>query len=502
MFEGLDRVLSSKAPEFPKEGTWLNTLDPISIEKLRGHIVVLDFWTYCCLNCIHMIPTLSRLEDEFRNEPVVFIGVHSAKFEEEQKHENIEEAINRYGIRHPVIADDGMKIWRAYGANAWPTIIVIDAKGNIAYRKSGEQTGSSLGSVIEMLLDKSKEGGALAKSRIKIRIPEHKDKSVLLYPAKMSFSPDGRDFALSDSNHNRILIVDAKSGKAKRVIGNGKRGIADGGFSSCTFQKPQGVLWLDQKVYVADTENHALREIDLKSEKVRTVAGTGEQGWYYPFEFSGKGPDTKLNSPWDITYSDDKIFIAMAGFHQIWAYEPKSEFVFPYAGAGFENIFDGALPDAQFAQPSGIWADGNYLYVADSEVSGVRSIDIKKRFVSTLVGSGLFVFGHRDGTFADAKLQHPLGICSNDGTIYVADTYNSSIRTIDPKAGKVATLIGTPAMKSFCRFDDPNCDTLGLYEPSDVKVNGNVVYIVDTNNHLVRTFDMKEMMLKTLNIKL
>ncbi len=502
MFSSIDRIISSKAPEFPEDETWLNTKEPLSIQKLKGHIVVIDFWTYCCINCMHMVPTLSKIEEEYKNEPVVVIGVHSAKFENEQKPENIEEAIGRYEITHPVVVDKGMKIWKAYGANAWPTIVIVDPKGTIVYKKSGERSINEIGSMVEALLDKAKDSNTLAKKRIEIITPEHKNKNVLSYPGKMSFSKDGKSFAISDSNHNRILIIETSTGKVKSIIGNGERGFKDGSFDSAKFFRPQGVLLLDDKLYVADTENHALREVDLKTEKVITVAGTGEQGVYHPFEFSGEGTKVQLSSPWDLAYYENKIIIAMAGLHQLWAYEPKSEFVFPFAGSGLENIFDGSLPDAQFAQPSGLWVDSNHLYVADSEVSGLRSIDLKERFVSTLIGSGLFVFGHKDGGLSDARLQHPLGVCAKDDKVYVADTYNSSIRVIDLKKDTVSTLIGTPVMKSACRFDDPNCDTLGLYEPSDVKLNGNRLYIVDTNNHLIRYFDLDEMMLKTFNIKM
>ncbi len=502
MFGTLDRLVSSKAPEFPEKATWLNTKEPLSIAKLKGHIVIIDFWTYCCINCMHMIPTLSKLEEEYKNEPVVFIGVHSAKFANERKPENIEEAIGRYEVHHPVVVDESMKIWKAYGANAWPTIIIVDPNGTIVYKKAGERTQIEIGSMIESLLDKAKSSGTLAKKRIEIKTPEIKQKGVLSYPGKISFSKDGKNFAISDSNHNRILIIETSSGKVKNVVGDGKKGLKDGNFDSAQFFRPQGVLWIDNKIYVADTENHSLREVDLGTKKVTRLAGTGEQGPYQTFVYSGEGTETKLSSPWDLAYYENKIIIAMAGMHQLWAYEPKSGFIFPFAGSGYENILDGDFPDAQFAQPSGLWVDGNYLYVADSEVSGVRSVDLKKRYVSTLSGFGLFVFGNKDGPLNDAKFQHPLGVSSDGNIVYVADTYNNSIKAIDLKKENVSTLIGSPKEKSFCRFDDPNCDTLGLYEPSDVKLNGKKLYIVDTNNHLVRVFDLNDMMLKTLPLKL
>ena len=498
----LSSLILGKAPEFPRDLIWLNTEVPLSLARLRGYIVVIDFWTYCCINCIHMVPVFEKLSQEYKNSPVVFVGIHSAKFLEEQKPENIEEAIGRYEITHPVAVDDNMRLWNMYGASAWPTTVVIDPKGNIIYRSAGEKSMIEIGGVIEMLLEKFKADKELAKKLFELRLPERKQTGVLSYPGKMSFNADGSKFAVSDSNHNRILIVDASTGIVSDRIGRGERGLRDGSLTDAMFYHPQGVLWKDDTVYVADTENHAVRAIDLKMQRVETIAGNGEQGRYKPFEYSGAGKGTQLSSPWDLAFYDNKLLIAMAGFHQIWALEPKSGFVYPLAGDGVENIYDGNFPTAEFAQPSGLYADGDYVYVADSEVSGVRSIDMRQRFASTIVGTGLFEFGLKDGSLYDARLQHPLGVCASGNNVYVADTYNSSIRMIDLKKQMITTLVGTPTAKSMCKFGDPNCDTLGLYEPSDVKLRDNKLYIVDTNNHLIRTFDLKTMVLGTLKLTL
>jgi hypothetical protein len=192
----------------------------------------------------------------------------------------------------------------------------------------------------------------------------------------------------------------------------------------------------------------------------------------------------------------------MAGSHQIWAYDLRSKKVMPFAGSGYENIVDADnLYDAQFAQPSGLSLYGDCLYVADSEVSGIRQIDLARRMVRTVVGAGLFIFGHRDGDVSQALFQHPLGLCADNNRVFVADAYNHAIRLIDLEHGMVSTLVGRSHMKTVCRLDDPDCDTLGLYEPSDVKLHGGKLYISDTNNHLIRIFDLEKKILTTLNIR-
>ena len=488
-----------KARDFPKDFAWLNTVRPLSLEDLKGQVVVLDFWTYCCINCMHTLPTLDWLKKKYRGQPVVFIGVHSAKFSNEQQAENVQEAIGRYEISHPVVVDKEMKIWRLYNVTAWPTIAIVDPKGNVVYQQAGEGQRDELDDVISVLLERHKKTGTLANVPLEIDRPAQAKPGVLSYPGKLALSPDGITIAISDSNHNRVLVADAQTGQVIHKVGGKGRDLYDGDFSEARFFRPQGLAWVGDKIYVADTENHALREIDLASKTVRTLAGNGRQGHWMSGAQTGR--TTQLSSLWDLAYSDGFLFIAMAGLHQVWAYHVESGKIGPFAGSGYENIIDGSLAEAQFAQPSGLSIYGNFLLVADSEVSAVRLVDLAGKKVQTIVGEGLFEFGHRDGPVAQARLQHPLGVHCSGNRIYVADTYNHAIRLIDLDAQQVSTVVGKADMKTMCNIDDPSCDTLGLYEPSDVKQRGNMLYIADTNNHLVRTFDLDSMVLRTLAIK-
>jgi thiol-disulfide isomerase/thioredoxin len=492
-------LVNSKAKDFPKGFTWLNTDRPLSLDDLKGHVVVLDFWTYCCINCMHTLPDLEWIEKKYHGRPVVVIGVHSAKFNNEQEAENITEAIGRYEIGHPVIVDRDMAIWQSYSVSGWPTIAVVDPKGNLVCQQSGEGQRENLDDVIGVLLERHKEQGTLAKEPLAIKMPAAAPSRALSYLGKLSFSPDGRMLAISDSNHNRVLVVDTDSGRIIHKVGGGTKDLRDGGFDQARFFRPQGVLWIGDRIYVADTENHALREVDLQSRTVKTLAGNGRQGHWVQSPQDGKM--TQLSSPWDLAHEGGFIFVAMAGLHQIWAYHIETGKIGPFAGSGYENIVDGPLGEAQFAQPSGLAISGNYMFVADSEVSAVRRIDLARKVVQTAVGEGLFVFGHKDGPLEEARLQHPLGIACEGNRVYVADTYNHAIRLIDLAEQRVSTLVGRPEMKTVCNIDDPSCDTLGLFEPSDVKVRGSLLYIADTNNHLVRIFDLEKKVLRTLAIK-
>ncbi|MEM4231822.1 MAG: redoxin domain-containing protein, partial [Candidatus Nitrosocaldus sp.] len=354
-----------KAPEFPKGFRWLNVKEQLSLAKLKGHIVVLDFWTYCCINCMHMISELTRLEHKYRDKPVVFIGVHSAKFYNEQDAKNIEQAIMRYEIEHPVIVDEGMRIWQMYGVNAWPTIVIVDPLGYIVYKRSGEGQGELIDDVIEVLLDRYSSTGRIAKEPLLMKVgvdtvgveKANSRSNRLSFPGKLAFSPDGEMLAVSDSNNNRILVLELSNrdgtsnglkARIVEIIGSNK-GFTDGPLSEARFFRPQGVAWADDStIYVADTENHAIRMIDLKERRVSTIAGNGKQGYY---SNGGYGKSISLNSPWDIAYSREyrALFIAMAGLHQIWLYKIDDGIARPFAGSGYEGIVDSTLEHAQFA---------------------------------------------------------------------------------------------------------------------------------------------------------
>ena len=486
----------SKAPEFPQNFDWLNTDSILSLSKLRGHVVVLDFWTYCCINCMHTLPTLARLEKAYFGKPVVFIGVHSGKFFTEQEAKNVQSAILRYEISHPVVVDRQMQIWQGFGVQAWPTIIILDPNGNVVYHQSGEGQYDVISDTIDVILEKHGQKGTLAKEPLHITTSSTPKKKTLSFPGKISIQ-SGK-IAISDSNHNRILIVDM-SGNIVHVIGNGNAGLVDGAFTSAEFFRPQGIAWSGNDLFVADTENHALRKINFAQNKVTTVAGTGRQGpWRSP---GGKGITISISSPWDVACKDNLVYVAMAGNHQIWIYDTITQMITPFAGTGQEGIIDGPAKSAHLAQPSGLYLHGNNLYFADSETSAIRKIDLTQNTLQSIVGRGLFEFGHEDGHVDNALLQHPLGVCATADTIFVADTYNSAIRVIDLKSSQVYTIIGKTDKETVCLPENPQCDILALYEPSDVKIHDGKLYVADTNNHLIRVFDLKTNLLSVLEIK-
>jgi sugar lactone lactonase YvrE len=472
-----DPASRNPAPPLPADFTWLNSdIAPLTFDgNLKGHIVVLDFWTYCCINCIHILPDLAYLEHKYADQPVVILGVHSAKFQTERDANNIRQAIQRYRIAHPVLVDRDMAVWESYGSRAWPTFAVIDASGRLVGMTSSEGKRDLLDAVIANLLIEARADGTLTDKPIKPKPTAliELQTGPLAFPGKIIASPDNQRLFIADSNHDRILITDP-AGKILQTIGSGKRGFDDGSLDTATFANPQGIVVAGSVLYIADTDNHAIRKVDLTAGSVTTIAGDGARS--YDRTGGKKGTAQGLASPWDLALDGDRLFIANAGTHQIWVHNLKSGVSSVFSGSGAENIVDGDPEDAQLAQPSGLAIHDGWLYFADSEVSAVRRARLSDGTVETLIGKGLFVFGHVDGKWADARLQHCLGVSVINDKIAVADTYNNAVRLIDLKKRTIETLKLTG-------------DGANLDEPGGIATIGDQLLVPDTNNHRIVRVD-------------
>jgi DNA-binding beta-propeller fold protein YncE len=479
-----------KAPELDGGIAWLNTAGPIKLSDLKGKIVVLDFWTFCCINCIHTLPDLAKLEQKYEKELVV-IGVHSAKFANEKITENIRKAILRYQIQHPVVNDAEMKIWDRYRVSSWPTLAVIDPEGYYLGAASGEGNVDILDQVIQKLIKKHTDNKTLDVTPRRFDTAKFRDKvdSPLFFPGKILADAASNRLFISDSTNHRVVITDL-NGKKIVVAGTGVPGKTDGSFVQAQFDDPQGLALDGETLYVADRKNHLIRALDLKGGTVRTAAGVGKQDRENRHG-GGAALTTGLNSPWDLLRIGRKLYIAMAGHHQIWTLDLDKQEIQPYAGNGRENIRNGDLEHAEFAQPSGLTTDGKRLYVADSEVSAIRSVSLDKTGdVDTLVGKGLFVFGDTDGEGDAVRLHHALGVVYHQGKLYVADTYNSKLKVLDPATKKCTTFLGGRS----------GADRM-FNEPAGLSLANGKLYVADTNAHRIRVVDLATKQVSTLALQ-
>ncbi len=476
-------VISSNTPAigFDRSLPWLNVSRPITLEDLKGKVVILDFWTYGCINCIHVLEDLRRLKDKY-GEKLAIIGVHTPKFENEKNMDTLRQIIVRYDIEHPVINDVSSLMARMYGMRAWPTQYVIDPAGGVLGKVVGEKNYDLFDKTIEKLL--KTYAAILSDTPLPIALEKEKFKtSLLAAPGKIAVS---RQYvAISDTLHHRIILA-TRDGKIKKYIGKKEPGFKDGNYSNVRFKSPQGLAFAKNGLYVADTGNHSIRFINLASEKISTVAGNGKneihRGKTYPAKKIG------LRSPWGLVLKGSDLYIAMAGIHQIWRLDLKKQTIGPYAGSGREGIHDGSLKRSSFSQPSGLSLMGDFLYVADAEDSALRRIDLPRGQVETIAGTGLFDFGDRDGSLRKAELQHVLGVAAFDDTnIFIADTYNHKLKLVNLKNRTIKTIAGNgkPGKSSG--------DILSaqLNEPGGLAILGNKVLIADTNNNRIMQYDLK-----------
>ncbi|RIL10082.1 alkyl hydroperoxide reductase [bacterium] len=431
---------------------------------------------------------------------VVVVGIHSAKFPSEQITRNLREAVLRHGIDHPVVNDAQRGIWEAYAIRAWPTVLLVDPAGRIAGSWAGEILAEDLAVDIRRLIDRHAAEGTLDRRPVDTQperagVPDRP----LAYPSKVLADPENGRLFISDTGHHRVLEValdaDGIGGAVRRVFGSGTAGLVDGPAGRAAFHGPHGLDRLGATLYVADTENHAVRAIDLDAGTVRTVAGMGEKAHG---RLVLEAPTaTPLRSPWAVLAVEHLLFIAMAGAHQIWVLV-DGEALGPFAGNGREALVDGPRARASFNQPMDLALGYSHLFVADAEASAVRAIRLDDDpEVFTLVGTGLFDWGDRDGTGVAARLQHPAGLAFGNGTLYVADSYNHKVKTLDPRTGTAATLVGT----GDAGHADGPFETARLFEPEGVSAAGTLLYVADTNNHAVRVADLVGRSVTTLALR-
>lgn len=473
-----------RAPELIGKGGWLNTGGKdLTLGELRGKIVVLDFWTFCCVNCLHVLDELRELEERHRD-TLVIVGVHSPKFVHEAEHQAVVDAVERYEVHHPVLDDPELATWKQYAVRAWPTLVVIDPEGYVVAQHAGEGHAHAIAKLVEELEAEHAAKGTLRRGDGPY-VPPEPVATELRFPGKALRLPSG-GFLVSDTTRHALVELAADGETVVRRIGTGERGLVDGPADRARFSEPQGLALLPGGgasgggvVVVADTVNHALRTYDPATGEVATVAGTGRQ-WWQGSPTSGPAREIDLSSPWDVAWFADRVWIAMAGVHQLWTYDPERGTVAVAAGTTNEGLVDGPAGQAWFAQPSGLAATGDRLWVADSETSAIRWVERAPEgpegfVVRTAVGTGLFDFGHRDGPAEQALLQHPLGVTAlPDGSVAICDTYNHALRRYDPASGEVSTL------------------ATDLREPSDAVLADDGIVVVESARHRLTRLRLPE----------
>jgi len=446
---------------------------------------------------MHALAQLRELEATFPAE-VSVVSVHSPKFSQERFTESVRDAVLRYGIDHPVVNDRSMNLWRQYTIRAWPTLVFVDPEGRVIDKHEGEIPPDAGKELLRQMIEEFDAKGLLTHQPLRFT-RETTTEALLAFPGKLTADAPANRIIASDSSHHRLLQMDL-TGKVQQVIGNGEPGSEDGSFTQAQFNRPQGVTLVGDLLYVADTENHLIRRVNLSTQRVETIAGTGEQAGMVRGPRSGPARRVALSSPWDVVCSRDQLYIAMAGTHQLYVLYLDRDMIEPFAGTGHEGLLDGPRSEAWLAQPNGLTLDdGRRLYFADSETSAVRVVRLSgPQEVITLVGTGLFDFGDVDGEGDEVRLQHVQAVCFVDGMVYLADTYNNRIKMLNPQTREVRSFAGT----GVAGLKDGSLDVAQFNEPAGLASVAGKLYVADTNNHAIRVIDMDAGTVETLDVRM
>ena len=468
-----------KAPELPASLEWINVDQPPSLKALHGRVTLLHFWTFDCVNCINLLPDLRYLENKY-HDGLSVIGIHTPKYEYQRQAAPVLKAVNRNHIRHAVASDPNFELWQAYGVQAWPTVALVDAQGNLAALLPGEGRRQETDTMIGQLLDEAAtrdlrvyEGSAPVQ-RPEPRLPLRFPRRILVTDASLW---------IADSGHNRVLEC-THEGRITRQFGSGNAGYWDGRNQDAGFTDPQGLAALKDSIYVADTGNHALRRIRVLSGEVETVAGTGSCGYDLPDDETDPNK-VSMSAPTAVTGAGEKIYFVVSGQNQLWQLDLVKNRLSVLAGNGQLALADGDGVAASFAQPSGLGMIGQQLVIADAAASAIRLLRLIDNRVSTLVGAGLYDFGDVPGKRETARLQHPLDVCADPrGLLFVADSYNGKIKALNMRSGELRAL-NLPYR---------------LSEPAGVALGLGALWIANTNAHEILRVDLGSGQIRRLTI--
>lgn len=481
------------APEFPEDVRWLNVREPLRMEDLRGRVVLLFFWASCCINSQHVFPDLKRLLAAHAPELAV-IAVHSPRFTAERDVRTLRNALARHHIDYPVIDDRDMAVWRAWRIRAWPTVVLVAPGGEVLGRRTGERAYHTFSGRIADLIRAADRIGTIDHTPVPLVAEEPTvAPGVLSFPSGIDADEGADRLFISDTGNNRVLIA-RLDGTVLDVAGSGEEGHKDGPFEEANLNAPLGVVRDAEVLYVADRGNHCIRRVDLMKRSVRTIAGTGEQeaGLMEP----GKALSTPLNSPWDLTIIHHRLYITMAGAHQIWRLDLMTDDMEPYAGGGIAGLKNGTRGKCLLAQPAGLTSDDVRLFFVDGGSSSLRWVYLPPSLqTGTWVGKGLYEYGDRDGSGVEALLQHPLGVTHHLGDLYIADTYNHKIKRLNTMSARIDTVLGSG--EAGLQDSAPGA----LNEPVDVTCAAGRLWIADRNNHAIRVAPIGGGPLSTLELR-
>lgn len=471
----------AQAPEVPVSLDWLNTDRPPSLAGLRGKVVLLFFWCYSNTQSIRLLPALRQVAQD-HDPGVVVLGIHCPKFAHERAGANVRKALNRNFVRFPVASDPEFETWRRYGIEAWPSVAVVSADGNLHQVLRGDDTGGKLDRIVGELIVEASNANILDASRV-MPVRGGEAAGFLRFPTAVL---EARGLLyVSDAANNRIVEL-SREGRVQRIFGSGNPGFWDGVAQNCGFNVPRGLAYAENFLYVADTANHAIRRINLFSGEVETVLGNGKPDFKMT-NATRRMLDMGLPLPVGLAFQGPDLFVSVSGIGQLWRLDLAQGTVGWFSGTGQHGVVDGDPVQAAFAQPLGLAAGRTFLYVADGDGSAVREVRSQTGHVRTRCGQNPFVFGFEDGLPATALVQYPMDVALRErGTeLWIADSFNNQLRVLDLKTSELST---------------PRIE-YAFSEPAGISITGSSLWVANTNAHEIVHVDLISRRAEALTIE-
>lgn len=454
------------------KGRWFNVVKPLKNSDIEGKIIVMHFWSYSCSSCIESIEKLKEL-DAKNPDSLVIIGVHNPVFDNEKNYNSVKKAVIRHEISYPVINDSDLGLATKFKIKNNPSFLIFGLSGRVDKKYVGSDS-------IDKVINRTQE--LINKNRFSINhshLPIVLEKNIsitnlLTSPTKIiyeeNFSYKGREFPvfiIANSGQNSVLISNMM-GEIVLKIGSGIRGMVDGDISEAKFSYPQGILYDNKNLYIADTGNNSLRFVDFETQKVKTIIGSGDQGDVVQVKRIDDAKSVDLSAPTDLEFFPDKsnIAISNSGTNQILIFDIKNKTISILAGNGDKGEDDGVYPQNSLAQTADMAVYGNKLYFLDGPTSSLRVVN-KDGDLKTLYNNK-----------SSKKLQNPRGLIVDDTGAYISDSFNHVIRKYDFNSQQINTLFG------FARGEDVGAKT-SFDEPSGLVSIIDKLYVVDTNNNRI-----------------
>jgi DNA-binding beta-propeller fold protein YncE len=461
-------MTAATVPTLPASLQWLNAAEPPALAR-RGRLTALAFVNAGSTWSMQRLLDLQALSARHPRH-LRILGVHMPRFDHERDGRRVLKRIQRHGVRVPVAVDPDWASWQQLGLRAWPTVLLLDGEGKVIARVEGDGASAEIEGSLQAFVDAApQESGEDDPA-----VPVHRDQdSQLRFP--IGLAVNDQYLYVADSGRHRVLEC-THAGRIVRQFGTGDEGFVDGGAGLGAFRRPHGLALLREMLYVADTGNHAIRRINLRSGDIDTLCGSGRRG------AAKEGPvqdprSVSLDTPRAVAVTADQLHIALAGENRIWSFELGRAHLTFRAGSGELAVRDGIGAMAAFAQPVALAGVMQKLYVCDSAGSAVRAMQLRENSVQTLVGQGAWEFGHADGARAIAQMQEPQAIALDPDAplLWIADTGNDRLRSLRLGGGELTSYL----------LPQP------LHGPAGLAVGAGAVWIADTDAHAVLRVEPK-----------